>query len=46
MQWMYNIHVITDSSTKKHGLRILKGVKIVLKSIVLDLEESESPKKS
>ena len=37
--------MITDSSTKKHGLRILKGVKIVLKSIVLDLEESESPKK-
>lgn len=43
---MHIIHVITDSSTKKHGLRILKGVKIVLKSIVLDFEDPESPKKS
>ncbi len=42
---MHTIHVITDSSTKKHGLRILKGVKIILKSIVLDLEESEPSKK-
>ncbi|SMH70474.1 protein of unknown function [Candidatus Nitrosotalea okcheonensis] len=40
---MYTIHVIADSS-KKHGLRILKGVKIVLKSIVLDFEEPKSSK--
>lgn len=33
------------TSTKKHGLKILKGVKIALKSIVLDFEETESPKK-
>lgn len=34
--------VLSDIS-KQHGLRILKGVKIALKSMVLDFED-ESPK--
>lgn len=38
--------VFTTDSTKKHGLKILKGVKVALKTIVLDFEEVESSKKS
>lgn len=36
--------MITSASTKKHGLKILKGVKVALKSIVLDFEETDSTK--
>lgn len=37
--------MISSDSTKKHGLKILKGVKLALKSMVLDFEE-DSPKKT
>lgn len=37
--------MITSAFTKKHGLKILRGVKVVLKSIVLDFEETDSTKK-
>jgi len=36
--------MITSASTKKHGLKILKGVKVALKSIVLDFEEDSTQK--
>ncbi|MGI0018784.1 MAG: hypothetical protein ACREA1_08740 [Nitrosotalea sp.] len=37
--------MVTSGISKQHGLRILKGVKIALRSIVLDFDDSESPKK-
>ena len=41
---MHNDYMILSGNSKQHGLRILKGVKIALKSMVLDFDESESPK--
>jgi hypothetical protein len=38
--------MITNALTRQYGLRVLKGVKIALKSIVLDFEEPEPVKKS
>ena len=45
MSWMHNNYMVLSDISKQHGLRILKGVKIALKSMVLDFDESESPKK-
>ena len=41
---MHNYYMVLSNISKQHGLRILKGVKIALKSMVLDFDESESPK--
>jgi hypothetical protein len=38
--------MFSSGISKQHGLRILKGVKIALKSMVLDFDDSESPTKS
>ena len=39
--------MVTSGLSKQHGLRILKGVKMALKSMVLDFDDdSESSKKS
>lgn len=37
--------MFSSGISKQHGLRILKGVKIALKSMVLDFDDSESSKK-
>lgn len=37
--------MVFGSISKQHGLKILKGVKIALKSMVLDFDDSESLKK-
>ena len=34
--------MVLGSNSKQHGLRILKGVKIALKSMVLDFEDESS----
>ncbi|MHB8603339.1 MAG: hypothetical protein ACYC6W_02015 [Nitrosotalea sp.] len=38
--------MFSSGISKQHGLRILKGVKMALKSMVLDFDDSESSKKS
>lgn len=40
---MHNYYMVLSGISKQHGLRILKSVKIALKSMVLDFED-ESPK--
>lgn len=37
--------MVADSAVKQHGLKILKGMRVALKSIVLDFEDAESPTK-
>ncbi len=39
---MYNYYMVLSDISKQHGLRILKGVKIALKSMVLDFEDESS----
>lgn len=38
--------MFSSGISKQHGLRILKGIKMALKSMVLDFDDSESSIKS
>ena len=39
---MHNCYMVLSDISKQHGLKILKGVKIALKSMVLDFEDESS----